>query len=106
MNLQLVFDTLQKERKVSLLTTPEQAASVRVMLSRKWRKYKEQLDKFGWLDSEQASWGLSMTAGKVMEDNQYQEFTFQLAPRSRSKVEYRILDPNTIIGDSDGNEQV
>lgn len=60
------------------------------MLTKKWTNYKKGLDKLGFLDESTRHLAISLEAGKVNEDNT-QEFTFHLRPRSRTKVEYKIL---------------
>lgn len=91
MSLHRIFEHLQEYKMLAVaLETPVQAENLRIMLTKKWSKYKKGLEDLGFLDSDTRHLSISMESGKVLEDGT-QEFVFHLRPRSRSRVEYKIL---------------
>lgn len=85
MNLQELFDLLLEKRQLTVPGSKEQLESLRVMLGRKLKAYKENLDKYGFLSEELAACVLSRKSGDG-------EMTFVLAPKRKFAVTYEIVE--------------
>lgn len=72
------------------IADPSTAQSLRVMLVKKWSKYKQGLDDLGFLDEETRNLSVGMDLGKEAG-----EFVFKLRPKKRTPVEYKILNGHT-----------
>lgn len=87
MTLQELFDTLLIERSVEVQLSKQQAESLRVQLVRKWNQYKAMMDGCGFLGEELASCSLGRRSPTTPDGH----YTFVLAPRQRTVVEYTIV---------------
>lgn len=91
MTLQELFDTLLVERSVEVHLSKQQAESLRVQLVRKWNQYKVMMDSCGFLSTDLASCSLGRRAPATPDS----PYTFVLAPRQRSAVEYTVVTTTT-----------
>lgn len=91
MTLQEVFDQLILERKVTVQLDKQQAESLRVLLVKKWAKYKRELDALGFLSDDLVNCSLCRELPSVEEPG----YTFKLQEYTRSKTEYTVLVPKT-----------
>lgn len=84
MTLQDIFDTLVLERRVTVQLDKSKAESLRIQLSKKWSKYKTDLDSLGFLEDDLAACSLCR---KKVEDG----YEFLLEPRQKNLIEYTLI---------------
>lgn len=102
MTLQEVFDQLILERKVIVQLDKQQAESLRVLLVKKWGKYKRELDALGFLSDDLVNCSLCRKSPTEEESG----YTFLLREYTRSKTEYTVLDSKVGGLESQSNETV
>lgn len=88
MTLSDLFDQLLTDRSVTVELDKQTAESLRVQLSKKWSKYKVEMDACGFLSDDLAACSLMRRRGET--EGSYE---FVLAPKQRSAVSYTILAP-------------
>jgi len=81
-----IFDALVADRKIALVLTDKQAAVVRVSLLRKWKDYKDQMGKLGFLDPE-----LEPLVVSLELDKENTVATFFLREKKRTAVSYEVI---------------
>ena len=88
MILQDLFDELLSTRSVQVvLASPAAAETLRVTLSKKWNKYKEDMDSLGFLADDLVLCSL----GRRMPTTPGGPYTFTLAPRLRNLTNYEVV---------------
>jgi hypothetical protein len=93
MNSTEVFDILLDKRKITLATSSRDANVLRVAVLRKFKDYKEQMDRLGFLDPTLEECSVSLEYDE--EKNIAKLF---LRPRKRSSLVFTIIeetDPET-----------
>lgn len=91
MNSTQLFDLLLEHRKITLVATSSQAQSLRVFFIRKFKDYKEQMTKLGFLDPEYESFVVSM---EILKEEDAGKVRFFLRPKQRQATEFTVLlDP-------------
>lgn len=88
MTLQELFDELLDTRSVTLqLGTVKQVESLRVQLTIKWNKYKDDLSACGFLSEELEACSLCKTSSR----SEPGKVTFLLQPKRRTAISYEII---------------
>ena len=87
MNGTEVFDTLLSNRKITLVVDVAQAASLRVSLIRKFKDYKQQMQKLGFLAADLEEAVVSLEYNK-----EEQIARFFLREKKRVLIAYTILE--------------
>ena len=86
MTLSDLFDTLLVDRSIVLELEKSHAESLRVQLSKKWSKYKTDMDACGFLSTELAACSMMRRAGDTAG-----LYEFVLEPNKRSTIQYTVL---------------
>lgn len=87
MNSTQIFDKLLADRKITLVAPVASAASLRVSLIRKFKDYKEQMIKLGFLDPTLEDAVVSMEYDKESE-----KARFFLREKKRIVISYTVLE--------------
>lgn len=98
MQISQIFDVLLDKRRVTLRLLDSKAReSLRVQLTKKWSRYKRELDAVGFLPKSQVHEVLS-----VEVDKDAGTVTFYLRETIRKKATYEVITDSAeeVIGDS------
>lgn len=91
MNIIELFDSFVASRTVTLrMNNPAQIESLRVSFSKRFKKYRKQMDDNGFLAAD-----LEAASVCVATDKEAGTVTFTLKPRQRQRMEYTLLVPTT-----------
>jgi hypothetical protein len=87
MNGTELFDKLLEDRKITLVITVSQAASLRVSFTRKFKDYKQQMLALGFLDPD-----LEDAVVSLEYDKESNKAKFFLREKKRVAIDYTIVE--------------
>jgi hypothetical protein len=87
-----IFHKLLADRRIALELQPSEAEVLRVSLIRKFKDYKQQTEKLGWLEDDLAQAVVSVEAAKHPDTGEVLGVVFYLRPRKRKEIEYKLLN--------------
>lgn len=86
MTLNEVFDQLLLTKQIALCLPRQTAENLRVSLIRKFKDYKEQTEKLGWLSDD-----LAVSVVSMEYDSDALTAKYFLRPRKRQQATYTLL---------------
>lgn len=95
MDLNEVFDQLLLTREIKLSLPRSNAETLRVSLIRKFKDYKQQTEKLGWLSDD-----LAVSVVSMEYDSEALTAKYFLRPRKRQQISYTLL-PMSPVDDKD-----
>lgn len=104
MRLEDIFHQLLVDRRIALELDSQGAESLRVSLIRKFKEYKTQTARLGWL-SEDLETAVVSAEREIIDGKETGVSRFFLRPRRRKVVEYKLLEIDAPLTSDDSRDK-